>query len=158
MAARKKPRPPRSGKRMLLDGLVSLMLTALLTLLWVFGRDEVLFAALKWSHDDSVNARALAGELAKTEHGLRLALADADVFGGETGGWSSYVLRCCRRHKAYVKERLISLIEAGRWDRSSLGAAAGAVTGRCGLVSYASFGGARDAADPVYPGTALHSN
>ena len=53
------------------------------------GRD---FQRLKRARKDTQQSQSLAATLKDTHRGVQLALADIDCFGGETRGWSSWML------------------------------------------------------------------
>ena len=64
-------------------------------LLCFFGacsNEQRVFYQLQEARREDDRARPLAAELAKTSKGVGLALADMNVFGGTTRGWSSWIL------------------------------------------------------------------
>ena len=70
----------------------SLMVAFVVILCACSRREERLFAELKDAPRDSVRARANGLELSRTRKGIDLAVADMDIFGGNTRGWSSWIL------------------------------------------------------------------
>ncbi len=57
------------------------------------GKAHIQFTCLKAWRRDTAKARAVSEGLAMRPAGVRLALADMDVFGGTTRGWSSWILK-----------------------------------------------------------------
>jgi hypothetical protein len=63
-----------------------------LCLLGACNNEQRLFYKLQEARREQARARPLADELSKTSEGIKLALADFNVFGGTTSGWSSWIL------------------------------------------------------------------
>lgn len=63
-----------------------------LVLLTACTNEQRLFYRLQEARRQADRARPLATEVSKTSKGVELALADMNVFGGTTGGWSSWIL------------------------------------------------------------------
>lgn len=63
-----------------------------LCLLGACNNEQRLFYRLQEARREQARARPLADELSKTSEGMKLALADFNVFGGTTSGWSSWIL------------------------------------------------------------------
>jgi len=63
-----------------------------LCLLGACNNEQRLFYKLQEARREQARARPLADELSKTSQGVKLALADFNVFGGTTSGWSSWIL------------------------------------------------------------------
>jgi len=63
-----------------------------LCLLSACNNEQRLFYKLQEARRESDRARPFAEQLSKTSKGTALALADMNVFGGTTSGWSSWIL------------------------------------------------------------------
>lgn len=71
---------------------IKALLIASLILFTSCSREDQLFRQLKDARREPERAEAIATELSRTNRGVELAVADIDIFGGKTRGWSATIL------------------------------------------------------------------